>query len=72
MKKGYVDKMVARSCSLREKRKNFLKRKRIKLSQGATFFFEEKEIKLPQRATSSGEQVFKCLTRKFKKQTLSK
>jgi hypothetical protein len=27
MKKGYVDKMVARPCSPREKRKNFLKRK---------------------------------------------
>jgi hypothetical protein len=45
--------------------------KRIKLSQRATSF-EEKGINLPERAPSYEEQIFKCLTRKFKKQTLSK
>lgn len=42
MKKGYVDKMVARSCSLREKRKNFLKRKGLNYLKEQLFFLRKK------------------------------
>jgi hypothetical protein len=42
MKKGYVDKMVARSCSLKEKRKNFLKRKGLNYLKEQLFFLRKK------------------------------
>ncbi len=43
MKKGYVDKMVARPCSPREKRKIFLKRKGLNYLKEQLFFWGKRD-----------------------------